>query len=84
MPKVNVVVSLKDTLLDAQGRVIEEALHAMDYREVTAVRIGRYIELDVVEDPNRTTAELEQLVVRMCDRLLANPVTENFRIEVLG
>jgi phosphoribosylformylglycinamidine synthase len=78
MPQVKVFVTLKPTLLDAQGRVIENALTALGYDSVKRVRVGKYIEMDVDGDG----AAIERDVKDMCDRLLANPVIEDSRFEV--
>ena len=80
MPKVTVYVTLKPTLLDAQGRTVETALHSLGFEEVEGVRIGKIIEMDVEGDAR--TARDKAAV--MCDKLLANPVTESYRIEVSG
>ena len=83
MPKVTVYVTLKPTLLDAQGRTVESALHSLGFDEVSGVRIGKVIELhtpaDVVD-----AATVRARVTAMCDKLLANPVTESYRIEIEG
>ena len=80
MPKVTVYVTLKPTLLDAQGRTVETALHSLGFEEVEGVRIGKIIEMDVDGDPAAAKAR----AAAMCDKLLANPVTESYRIEVAG
>ena len=79
MPRVRILVTLKPTLLDAQGRTVQDALHALGYHNVHPVRIGRVIEMDVVDQGQ----SVETQVKEMCDRLLANPVTELYQIEVL-
>lgn len=78
MPKVTVHVTLKPTLLDAQGRTVETALHHLGFEDVNGVRIGKIIQLDVPGD----AAAVRSRVAAMCDKLLANPVTEDYRIEV--
>jgi phosphoribosylformylglycinamidine synthase subunit PurS len=78
MPKVTVYVTLKPTLLDAQGRTVEAALHSLGFAETSSVRIGKIIEMEV--DGDESTAEAR--AAAMCDKLLANPVTESYRIEV--
>ena len=81
MPRVTVYVTLKPTLLDTQGRTVESALHSMGYDEVSDIRIGKIIELhtpDDVVDPQVVRAR----VASMCDKLLANPVTESYRIVI--
>ena len=81
MPHVKVVVTLKPSLLDAQGRVVQDALHAMGYADVEQVRIGKYMELELASSDS-DNATLEKEVREMCDRLLANPVIEDYRYEV--
>jgi phosphoribosylformylglycinamidine synthase len=79
MPQVKVVVTLKPTLLDAQGRVVQEALHSLGYANVEQVRIGKYMELEL---STKTEGNIETEVKEMCDRLLANPVIEDYHYEV--
>lgn len=80
MPRVRVLVTLKPTLLDAQGRTVQEALHALGYQDVHQVRIGKVIEMDIADEGQPVEAQVKE----MCDRLLANPVTELYEIEVLA
>ncbi len=72
MPTVRVVVTLKPSLLDSAGRTVAQALQKMGYTEVEDVRIGKVIELTVAD---------ESRVAEMCDKLLANPVIEDYAIE---
>jgi len=78
MPQVKVYVTLKPTLLDAQGRVVPNALESLGYSTVEEVRIGKYLELQVADG----TTDIEAKVKEMCDKLLANPVIEDYRFEV--
>jgi phosphoribosylformylglycinamidine synthase len=80
MPQVKVIVTLKPTLLDAQGRVVQDALHSLGYANVEQVRMGKYMELEVSAQDN---GAIEKEVKEMCDRLLANPVIEDYRFEVI-
>ena len=70
---------MKPTLLDAQGRTVEGALKAIGYDDVAGVRVGKVIELVI---PGSDVATVEATAVEMCDRLLANPVLEDYRIAV--
>jgi phosphoribosylformylglycinamidine synthase subunit PurS len=79
MTKVNVYVTLKPSLLDAQGKVVQGALENLGYSNVESVRMGKYIELELA-DSNGT---LEQDVEEMCRKLLSNPVIENYRYEIV-
>jgi phosphoribosylformylglycinamidine synthase subunit PurS len=75
MPTVRVFVTLKPSLLDSAGRTVAQSLRKLGYGELEQVRIGKLIELQVVTYD-------EARVKEMCDRLLANPVIEDYRIEV--
>ncbi len=77
--KARITISLKPGVLDPQGKAIEGALHAMGYENASEVRQGKIIELNIDEaDAGRARAGVEE----MCKRLLANPVMENYAIEV--
>ena len=78
MYKVKVYVTLRESVLDPQGTDVMHSLHAMNYNEVSDVRIGKYMEL-MVEKSDRA---VEEVVKEVCDRLLANPVIEDYRYEI--
>ncbi len=73
--KVRVTVSLKNGVLDPQGRAIHHAIEGLGIHGVQDVRAGKLIELEV--DNSVSDADLET----MCKQLLANMVIENYRIE---
>ena len=73
--KVRVSVSLKNGVLDPQGRAIHHALEGLGFAGVNDVRSGRLIELDVADDVT------DEALDEMCRKLLANMVIENYRIE---
>ncbi len=77
MPTVRVTVKLKPSLLDSAGRTVTDSLHKLGFEELTDARIGKMIELKV------DTYD-EARVREMCDRLLANPVIEDYAFEVIG
>ena len=79
--KARVFVTLKPGVLDPQGKAIEHALGSLGFSGVEEVRQGKLIELDLSEsDP----AKAEAAVKSMCEKLLANTVIENYRIELEG
>jgi len=79
--KATVFVTLKSGVLDPQGEAVRHALTSLGFDGVGSVRQGKMIELDLAaSDPEAARAEVTQ----MCDRLLANTVIEDYRIEVLG
>ena len=77
MPRVRVYVTLKPALLDSAGRTVTSSLQHLGYEEVNDVRIGKLIHLEV------ETVE-ESRIKEMCQKLLANPVIEDFSYEVIG
>ena len=77
MAQVKVFVTLKPSLLDAQGKVVQGALQQLGYGDVEQVRIGKYVEMTVQDGQN-----IDAQVREMCDKLLANPVIEDYRYEV--
>ncbi len=79
MSKATVHVFLKPGVLDVQGKAVENALHGLGWKAVENVRVGRVIEFDL-DQSDRAAAEAE--VKAMCDKLLANPVIEGYRVEV--
>ncbi|MEO1657445.1 MAG: phosphoribosylformylglycinamidine synthase subunit PurS [Pseudomonadota bacterium] len=79
--KVRVFVTLKNGVLDPQGKAIEGALHGLGFDGAQNVRQGKMIELDITDADGASDAE--DKAKAMCDKLLANPVMESYRIEVL-
>ncbi|MEX0833532.1 MAG: phosphoribosylformylglycinamidine synthase subunit PurS [Actinomycetota bacterium] len=75
--RFEVVVSLKDGLLDPQGKAIEGSLPTMGWSNVSGVRVGKHIELIVEADDE---AAARRQVEEIAERLLSNPVIEDFRI----
>lgn len=79
--KAKVHVTLKNGVLDPQGKAIEGALGSLGFEGVSGVRQGKFIELEVAEaDPERARDQVDA----MCRQLLANTVIENYSIEIEG
>ena len=75
--KISAIITLKKDVLDPQGKVIQQALDGMGYKNIDEVRQGKYFEIDVKEnDPNKA----KEIVEEMCKKLLANLVIENYKI----
>jgi phosphoribosylformylglycinamidine synthase subunit PurS len=70
--RVRVLIRPKAGILDPQGQTVERALPALGFEGVTNVHVGRLVELDV-EDPSQVAA--------MCEKLLANPLIEDYEIQ---
>ena len=69
--RVRILIRPKEGILDPQGQVVEQALQALGFEQARNVHVGRLVELDV--DDVRQVPE-------MCERLLANPLIEDFEI----
>jgi phosphoribosylformylglycinamidine synthase len=76
--KARVFVTLKSGVLDPQGKAIQHALEGLGFGGVNDVRAGKLIELDLADG----TSEAD--IKAMCEKLLANTVIENYRIEAVG
>jgi phosphoribosylformylglycinamidine synthase PurS subunit len=79
MQKAKVYVTLKEGVLDPQGKTVKHALDNLGFEGVEDVRIGKYMELTLKEMPK---ADAEKAVVSMCEKLLANTVIEDYRVEM--
>ena len=75
--KVSAVITLKIDVLDPQGKVIQQALDGMGFKNINEIRQGKYFEIDVQEnDPKKA----HKIVEDMCKKLLANLVIEDYKI----
>jgi phosphoribosylformylglycinamidine synthase subunit PurS len=73
--KAKVLIRPKEGILDPQGKAVERALPALGFEGVHEVRVGRLVELET-DDPDSLPA--------LCEKLLANPLTEDFEIVTNG
>jgi phosphoribosylformylglycinamidine synthase PurS subunit len=78
--RARIHVTLKPEVLDPQGAAVEHALSSLGFDEVSDVRVGRYIELSMAG--SITEEQARERVRSMCDRLLANLVIEDYRLEI--
>jgi phosphoribosylformylglycinamidine synthase len=77
--KAKVYVTLKKGVLDPQGKAVCGALESMGYKEVKSLRIGKFIEVELdVSSKGNTEKRLKE----MCERLLANTVVEDYKVEI--
>lgn len=79
MLKAIVTVMLKKGIFDPQGRAVQNGLESIGFDNVSAVRVGKQIEITLATD-DRAAAETS--VHDMCDKMLANPVVESFSFEI--
>jgi|TARA_B110001454_G_scaffold187754_1_gene185307 phosphoribosylformylglycinamidine synthase len=75
--KIKVIVTLKNGVLDPQGKAIQQTLSGMNFSNVNEVRQGKYFDIEVNEkDESKAKSQVEE----MCKKLLANLVIEDFKI----
>ena len=77
--KAKIHVTLKQGILDPQGKAIEHALDSLGFKNAANVRVGKYMELDMNETDK---AKAEAQVRSMCEKLLANTIIEEYRYEL--
>ncbi len=77
--KAKIHVTLKNGVLDVQGKAVAAGLAGLGFAGVGDVRVGRYVEVEMAA---KSKAEAEAQAKQMCDKLLANTVIENYRVEI--
>jgi|TARA_A100001388_G_C28711125_1_gene471271 phosphoribosylformylglycinamidine synthase PurS subunit len=75
--KIKVIITLKEGVLDPQGKAIQQTLNSMNFPQVKSVRQGKYFDIEVNETDE---AKAKEKVEDMCKKLLANLVIENYKI----
>ena len=78
--RAQIFVTLRPSVLDPAGVAVESGLKQLGYETVAGVRIGKYIDLTLNADGEQHAREQ---LDRMCDQLLANPVIENYRFDLI-
>jgi phosphoribosylformylglycinamidine synthase len=79
--KARVFVTLKSTVLDPQGQTVRAALNGLGHSAIAAVRQGKYFEIALADGLTREAAQRE--IETIAHEVLANPVIEEYRVEVL-
>jgi phosphoribosylformylglycinamidine synthase subunit PurS len=77
--KAKIHVTLKNGVLDVQGKAVQAGLAGLGFQGVGEVRVGRYVEIELAAK-DKAAAEAEAR--KMCEKLLANTVIENYRVEI--
>jgi len=77
--RAKIFVTLKDGVVDPQGITIKGALESLGYEGIASVRLGKYIQMELNAKDKK---EAEKSIEEMCQKLLANPVIENYRYEI--
>ncbi len=79
MYQARIYITLKTTVNDPQGATVLSSLHRLGFKNADDVRVGKYLLVNVDETDR---AKAESSVTEMCQKLLANPVIEEFRFEL--
>ena len=80
--KAKVYVTLKSGVLDPQGKAIHHSAELMGYKAIADIRQGKYFEISI--DPSSTEIEAKSAVEKLAKDVLANPVIEDFRVEMVS
>ena len=75
--KIKIIITLKESVLDPQGKVVQQALNGMGFKNVNEVRQGKFFEIDIDEKDQK---KAEEKADEMCKKLLANLVIEDYKI----
>lgn len=80
MIEAKIYITLKNGILDPQGKAVHHALENLNFTQISSVRMGKFIQLQFAEGVSRQQAE--HLTIEACKKLLANPVIEDYRFEL--
>lgn len=75
----NIKITLRESILDVQGKAVEKALHSIDFPMMGQVRIGKYVTMTLEAD---SIEKANELVTSACEKLIANPIIEDYEIEI--
>jgi phosphoribosylformylglycinamidine synthase len=76
--KAKIIITPKQAVLDPQGKTVQSALEHMGYQGITAVHVGKYLEIEVMGE----TQQVRQQIDDACRKFLSNPVIEDYRFEL--
>jgi phosphoribosylformylglycinamidine synthase subunit PurS len=76
--KAKIIITPKKAVLDPQGKTVQNALEHMGYQGISAVHVGKYLEIEVSGDKETVRKQLDEA----CHKFLSNPVIEDYRLEL--
>ncbi|MDE2646730.1 MAG: phosphoribosylformylglycinamidine synthase subunit PurS [Bacteroidota bacterium] len=79
MYKARITVTLRPAILDPQGKATHHALQNLGFDQISSVRIGKYMELQVSADSEE---DAESATHAACEKLLANPIMEDYKVQI--
>jgi phosphoribosylformylglycinamidine synthase len=77
--KANIKITLREGILDVQGKTVEHALHSIGFEAINSVRIGKFVTLNIEADDEQSAMDL---VHSACKQIIANPIIEDYLIEL--
>ena len=77
--KAKIIITPKKAVLDPQGKTVQNALEHMGYKDVGAVRVGKYMEIEL---PDGDKATWQKQIDDACHKILSNPVIEDYKFEI--
>jgi phosphoribosylformylglycinamidine synthase subunit PurS len=77
--KANIKITLREGILDVQGKTVEHALHSIGFETMSAVRIGKFVTLEIKAE-SETAAQHQ--IENACKQIIANPIIEDYSIEI--
>ncbi|MBK9138775.1 MAG: phosphoribosylformylglycinamidine synthase subunit PurS [Verrucomicrobia bacterium] len=78
--KAKIIITPKKAVVDPQGKTVQSALAHLGYQGVTAVHVGKYLEIDLA--PGTDPAAARQALEEACHKFLSNPIIEDYRLEI--
>jgi phosphoribosylformylglycinamidine synthase subunit PurS len=78
--KAKIIITPKKAVLDPQGKTVQNALAHLGYTGISAVHVGKYIEIDLASDTDRAAAQ--KALEEASHRFLSNPIIEDYRLEI--
>jgi len=75
----NIKITLRDGILDVQGKTVEHALHSIGFEAINTVRIGKFVTLNIEAE---STSKAHEIVDSACKQIIANPIIEDYVIEI--
>lgn len=77
--KASIKITLRENILDVQGKTVENALHSLEYNDINQIRIGKYVELNIIAENENSALER---VNKACEQLIANPIIEDYFVTI--
>lgn len=77
--QASIKIMLKSGILDVQGKTVENSLHSIGFNSMKNVRIGKFVQLEIDAS---TSDQANELVKSACEKLIANPIIEDYEIQI--